>query len=107
MLFQTFVEGHRFFEQYEMIFGALKQVAEVYVKSDSSSKNLFLYLYILKVVWAINKIIVIINVMLQGIKPVTRVSPKKPPKLAILKPFCLSPDLTCMFLFNHIIIIHN
>lgn len=38
--FQTFVEGHRFFEQYEMIFAALKQVADVYVKSDSSSKNL-------------------------------------------------------------------
>uniref|UniRef100_H3C066 Calponin-homology (CH) domain-containing protein n=1 Tax=Tetraodon nigroviridis TaxID=99883 RepID=H3C066_TETNG len=32
----TFVEGHRFFEQYEMIFAALQQVAEVYVKSDSS-----------------------------------------------------------------------
>lgn len=46
MLFQTFVEGHRFFEQYEMIFGALKQVAEVYVKSDSSSKNPCLYLCI-------------------------------------------------------------
>lgn len=38
--FQTFVEGHRFFDQYEMIFAALKQVADVYVKSDSSSKNL-------------------------------------------------------------------
>lgn len=37
---QTFVEGHRFFEQYEMIFAALQQVADVYVKSDSSSKNL-------------------------------------------------------------------
>lgn len=40
--FQTFVEGHRFFEQYEMIFTALKQVADVYVRSDSSSKNLVL-----------------------------------------------------------------
>uniref|UniRef100_A0A3Q3K6H1 Calponin-homology (CH) domain-containing protein n=1 Tax=Monopterus albus TaxID=43700 RepID=A0A3Q3K6H1_MONAL len=32
----TFTEGHRFFEQYEIIFTALKQAAEVYVKSDSS-----------------------------------------------------------------------
>ncbi|MED6258394.1 Nesprin-1, partial [Ataeniobius toweri] len=32
----TFVEGHRFFEQYEITFTALKQAAEVYVKSDSS-----------------------------------------------------------------------
>uniref|UniRef100_A0A3Q4H2T0 Calponin-homology (CH) domain-containing protein n=1 Tax=Neolamprologus brichardi TaxID=32507 RepID=A0A3Q4H2T0_NEOBR len=32
----TFVEGHRFFEQYETIFTGLKQAAEVYVKSDSS-----------------------------------------------------------------------
>uniref|UniRef100_A0A3Q0QZ19 Calponin-homology (CH) domain-containing protein n=1 Tax=Amphilophus citrinellus TaxID=61819 RepID=A0A3Q0QZ19_AMPCI len=32
----TFVEGHRFFEQYEIIFTGLKQAAEVYVKSDSS-----------------------------------------------------------------------
>lgn len=43
-LFQTFIEGHRFFDQYEMIFAALKQAAEVYVKSDSSSKTLFYYL---------------------------------------------------------------
>lgn len=41
---QTFVEGHRFFEQYEMIFAALKQVADVYVKSDSSSKNLYFFI---------------------------------------------------------------
>lgn len=40
---QTFIEGHRFFEQYEIIFSALKQAAEVYVKSDSSSKPLFYY----------------------------------------------------------------
>lgn len=40
-LFQTFVEGHRFFEQYEIIFTGLKQAAEVYVKSDSSSKTPF------------------------------------------------------------------
>lgn len=40
-LLQTFIEGHRFFDQYEMIFAALKQAAEVYVKSDSSSKTLF------------------------------------------------------------------
>lgn len=45
-LFQTFVEGHRFFEQYEMIFTALKQAAEVYVKSDSSSKTLSVLLAI-------------------------------------------------------------
>ncbi|KAF1374585.1 hypothetical protein PFLUV_G00230620 [Perca fluviatilis] len=32
----TFVEGHRFFEQYEIIFTGLRQAAEVYVKSDSS-----------------------------------------------------------------------
>ncbi|XP_041828569.1 nesprin-1-like [Melanotaenia boesemani] len=32
----TFIEGHRFFEQYEIIFTGLKQAAEVYVKSDSS-----------------------------------------------------------------------
>uniref|UniRef100_A0A3B5AJU8 Nesprin-1 spectrin repeats region domain-containing protein n=1 Tax=Stegastes partitus TaxID=144197 RepID=A0A3B5AJU8_9TELE len=32
----TFIEGHRFFEQYEIIFTSLKQAAEVYVKSDSS-----------------------------------------------------------------------
>uniref|UniRef100_A0A3B3USN7 Calponin-homology (CH) domain-containing protein n=1 Tax=Poecilia latipinna TaxID=48699 RepID=A0A3B3USN7_9TELE len=32
----SFVEGHRFFDQYEIIFTALKQAAEVYVKSDSS-----------------------------------------------------------------------
>lgn len=43
-LFQTFVEGHRFFEQYEMIFTALKQAADVYVKSDSSSKSLFCFI---------------------------------------------------------------
>lgn len=36
--FQTFIEGHRFFEQYDLIFSALKQAAEVYIKSDSSSK---------------------------------------------------------------------
>lgn len=45
-LFQTFIEGHRFFDQYEMIFAALKQAAEVYVKSDSSSKTLFYYLIV-------------------------------------------------------------
>uniref|UniRef100_A0A3P8V8V6 Calponin-homology (CH) domain-containing protein n=1 Tax=Cynoglossus semilaevis TaxID=244447 RepID=A0A3P8V8V6_CYNSE len=32
----TFIEGHRFFEQYDLIFSALKQAAEVYIKSDSS-----------------------------------------------------------------------
>uniref|UniRef100_A0A3P8TBD4 Calponin-homology (CH) domain-containing protein n=1 Tax=Amphiprion percula TaxID=161767 RepID=A0A3P8TBD4_AMPPE len=32
----TFIEGHRFFEQYEIIFTSLKHAAEVYVKSDSS-----------------------------------------------------------------------
>uniref|UniRef100_A0A3B4WAH5 Calponin-homology (CH) domain-containing protein n=1 Tax=Seriola lalandi dorsalis TaxID=1841481 RepID=A0A3B4WAH5_SERLL len=32
----TFIEGHKFFEQYEIIFTALQQAAEVYVKSDSS-----------------------------------------------------------------------
>uniref|UniRef100_A0A672YM97 Nesprin-1 spectrin repeats region domain-containing protein n=1 Tax=Sphaeramia orbicularis TaxID=375764 RepID=A0A672YM97_9TELE len=32
----TFTEGHRFFEQYEIIFTSLKQAAKVYVKSDSS-----------------------------------------------------------------------
>lgn len=72
-----------------MIFAALKQIADVYVKSDSSSKNLcinsFVYvltLFVLKVFWPINKII-IINIMLQGLKPVTGVSPN--PTLAILK----------------------
>lgn len=43
-LFQTFVEGHRFFEQYEIIFTGLKQAAEVYVKSDSSSKTLLCFI---------------------------------------------------------------
>lgn len=42
-LFQTFVEGHQFFEQYEVIFTGLKQAAEVYVKSDSSSKILLCF----------------------------------------------------------------
>lgn len=32
----AFIEGHRFFDQYEVIFSALRQAAEVYVKSDSS-----------------------------------------------------------------------
>lgn len=70
-LCQTFVEGHRFFEQYEIIFTTLKQAAEVYVKSDSSSKTLFsfitinmcllfiyicyVYIYIYKFVWAHGK----------------------------------------------------
>lgn len=86
---QTFVEGHRFFEQYEMIFAALKEVADVYVKSDSSSKNIYIHsfvyvltMFLLKVFWAID-IIIIINIMLQGLKPVTGVSPKT--ALAILK----------------------
>lgn len=60
-LFQTFVEGHRFFEQYEMIFTALKQAADVYVRSDSSSKSLFCFitkmfviymLYICRFMWS-------------------------------------------------------
>lgn len=50
-LFQTFVEGHRFFEQYEMIFTALKQAADVYVKSDSSSKTLFCFITKLFVIY--------------------------------------------------------
>lgn len=41
VLLQAFIEGHRFFDQYELIFSALRQAAEVYVKSDSSSKTLF------------------------------------------------------------------
>lgn len=46
-LFQTFVEGHRFFEQYDVILKGLKQAAEVYVKSDSSSETLqFVYVYV-------------------------------------------------------------
>uniref|UniRef100_A0A3Q2Y7W4 Calponin-homology (CH) domain-containing protein n=1 Tax=Hippocampus comes TaxID=109280 RepID=A0A3Q2Y7W4_HIPCM len=32
----TFIEGHRFFEQYDILFSALKQAADVYVKSDGS-----------------------------------------------------------------------
>lgn len=40
VFFQAFIEGHRFFDQYEVIFSALRQAAEVYVKSDSSSKTL-------------------------------------------------------------------
>ena len=58
-LFQTFVEGHRFFEQYEIIFTGLKHAAEVYVKSDSSSKTLlFLYMFVMcvfKFAWANGK----------------------------------------------------
>lgn len=50
--FQTFTEGHRFFEQYEIIFTGLKQAAEVYVKSDSSSKNLIcLIVYYLNILY--------------------------------------------------------
>lgn len=91
-LFQTFVEGHRFFEQYEMIFTALKQAAEVYVKSDSSSKTLFCFIsnffviYILYSIYYMYCIYVdlsglminslIIDFMLQGLRPVTMVSPK-------------------------------
>uniref|UniRef100_A0A668AGR2 Spectrin repeat containing, nuclear envelope 1b n=1 Tax=Myripristis murdjan TaxID=586833 RepID=A0A668AGR2_9TELE len=32
----SFIEGHKFFDQYEIIYKSLKQAAEVYVKSDSS-----------------------------------------------------------------------
>ena len=33
---QSFIEGHKFFEQYETTFRTLKKAAEVYVKSDST-----------------------------------------------------------------------
>uniref|UniRef100_A0A8C7KDH8 Spectrin repeat containing, nuclear envelope 1b n=1 Tax=Oncorhynchus kisutch TaxID=8019 RepID=A0A8C7KDH8_ONCKI len=35
----TFIEGHMFFEQYETTFKALRQSADVYVKSDGSSEG--------------------------------------------------------------------
>uniref|UniRef100_A0A8C7ULC6 Spectrin repeat containing, nuclear envelope 1b n=1 Tax=Oncorhynchus mykiss TaxID=8022 RepID=A0A8C7ULC6_ONCMY len=35
----TFIEGHMFFEQYETTFKALRQSADVYVKSDGSSEE--------------------------------------------------------------------
>lgn len=78
-LFQSFVEGHRFFEQYEIIFTALKQAAEVYVKSDSSSKTLFCslpicFFFYIYIWFMINSLI--IDFMLQGLRPVTKVSPK-------------------------------
>ncbi|KAJ8275253.1 hypothetical protein COCON_G00098780 [Conger conger] len=35
----TFIEGHKFFEQYETTYQTLKQAAEVYVKSDISAEE--------------------------------------------------------------------
>lgn len=35
---QAFIEGHKFFEQYETTFQTLKQAADIYIKSDSSGK---------------------------------------------------------------------
>lgn len=35
---QAFIEGHKFFEQYETTFQTLKQAADIYIKSDSSGE---------------------------------------------------------------------
>lgn len=36
---QVFIEGHKFFEQYETIFRTLKQAADTYLKSGASGKT--------------------------------------------------------------------
>ena len=82
--FQTFIESHRFFEQYEIFSSALKQAAEIYIKSDSSSKTLFCFIsgcllpmYIIQIcLFGLKINSLIINFMLQGLRPVTEVSPK-------------------------------
>uniref|UniRef100_A0A8C7CRJ2 Spectrin repeat containing, nuclear envelope 1b n=1 Tax=Oncorhynchus kisutch TaxID=8019 RepID=A0A8C7CRJ2_ONCKI len=36
---QSFIDGHKFFEQYETTFKALRQAADVYIKSDGSAEE--------------------------------------------------------------------
>lgn len=36
---QSFIEGYKFFDQYEIIYKALKQAAEIYLKSDTLGKT--------------------------------------------------------------------
>lgn len=43
-MLQTFIDGSRFFEQYEFTSQSLKQAAEIYIKADGSGKNLVLFI---------------------------------------------------------------
>lgn len=47
---QSFIEGYKFFDQYEIIYKALKHAAEIYLKSDTLGKIILNDLYLMFVV---------------------------------------------------------